>query len=50
MTKQELLDELERAAGQNGEGGHQNADWALIQYIDDREIEMAYTAVKKWYS
>jgi len=53
MTKGELLEilvNLQRSGG-DGEQGHIDADYALLDYINDLEIRAAYEAIPdRWYS
>ena len=50
MSKKELLEALAVCAGGYPEESHGEADAALLQYINDSEIEEAYGRIKKWYS
>lgn len=51
MTKEELIKRLEIcAAGGDTEAVHGYADDALIEYINDPEIQEAYAKVPKWYA
>lgn len=51
MTKQELLFKLEEINKiKDIEARHYEADKALIEYIDDKEISKIYFAVDKWYA
>ena len=51
MTKKELITQLDeiRAEG-DPEGGHIEADNALLAYIDDIEVTAAFKAIGKWYA
>ena len=49
--KEKLLHELDTLLKLNDpEGGHISADDALIEYINDPDIEKAYNKISKWYS
>lgn len=51
MTKQRLLRTLERLAeSDDTESAHSAADDALIAFINDEEIAIAYRAIPKWYA
>jgi len=51
MTKEELLKILEECAESfDNERAHADADKALIEYINDSDIEQAYKAIDKWYA
>jgi hypothetical protein len=51
VTKQELLDILKKCAEDlDPEVAHRDADGALLEYINDPEIEAAYRAITKWYA
>ncbi len=51
MTKEELIKRLEEcASGCDTEEDHGKADDALIEYINDPDIEQAYNRVHKWYA
>ena len=51
MTKKALLDKLRRLAkSDDTEGGHVNADAALLAYINDPDVSEAYHAIDKWYA
>ena len=51
MSKEELIARLEHIAeNHDTEAAHALADAALIEYINDSEIEKAYEAVDKWYA
>jgi hypothetical protein len=52
MTKQELLDKLAACANHDygPEAGHEDADEALIAFINDPEITEAFNNLEKWYS
>ena len=50
MTKEELIAVLQEIkASDSVYYGHEAADDALIEYISDREIALAYMAVPKWF-
>jgi hypothetical protein len=51
MTKEELL-ELLKVCAKHGdtEVAHQDADTALVSYINDPEIAEAYEQIDKWYA
>lgn len=46
-----LLDKL-RSAATNGdtEGGHLDADRALLEFINDAEVTAAYEEIPRWYA
>ena len=53
MTKQELvsiLTKLYNDGDYDQEEAHIDADNALIDYIDDVEIQKAYSRIGKWYA
>lgn len=54
MTKEELLDALRKLSGKrrgsDPEQDHAAADALLIEFIDDPDVAIAYTAVDKWYA
>ncbi len=55
MTKTTLLKELKKLesdinSGRDYESDHARADELLIQYINNKEIEIAYDKVGKWYA
>lgn len=51
MTKEELLKTL-KGCNNNGdmESNHIAADEALLEFINDKEIEEAYEDIEKWYA
>ena len=50
LTKAEALRVLEELTGADPELAHIEADEALINYINDKEIEKAFDEVPKWYA
>lgn len=52
MTRDELLEKLRSMKDSDGdpELDHSDADLAIIEYINDPEIEEAYRAIPKWYA
>jgi len=51
MTRQELLERLKEInENSDTEGGHIEADEALIEYINDEDIKKAYDDIRKWYA
>ncbi len=51
MKRQELLDTLrELQDSGDTEIAHHSADNALVEFINDKEIEDAYDQVPKWYA
>lgn len=51
MTKAELLAILKECAeSRDLEGAHGRADDALLAFIGDDEITIAFTAWEKWYA
>ena len=51
MSKEELLARLQeiKDTGKTVQG-HKDADDALIEYINDREIALAYAHIPKWFA
>ena len=55
MTKEELLQKLraiERGTPNkysDEEDDHKDADFALLEYINDPEITAAFDSINKWY-
>lgn len=46
-----LLDKLRNAATSGDtEGGHLDADQALLEFINDADITAAYEAIPRWYA
>jgi len=45
-----LLRELERCKHWDGETAHEKADRALLTYINDEDVTLAFDAVPGWYS
>lgn len=51
MTKDDLLAKLaEYAESNDEESAHYDADTAIIEYINDPEIAVAYEKIGKWYA
>lgn len=50
MTKEELLKELEKANRMDPESGHDYADEALLEFINDKDITDAFEKLEKWYA
>jgi hypothetical protein len=51
MTKEEVLRALARCKEDGDiEGGHIDADKALIEFINDPDITKAYATIPKWYA
>jgi hypothetical protein len=56
MTKQELIEELEKASkitfrGHiDPEAAHIKADELLLEYINDPEITEAFNKIERWYA
>lgn len=54
MSKEELLKELERLRLKSEKGdtetAHAEADAALLNFIQDRDVTTAYRLIRKWYS
>jgi hypothetical protein len=50
MTKRELLARLKECAEMDEEGGHYEADKALLEFIGDPEITKAFEALHRWYA
>lgn len=57
MTRDELLAKLLELAKETNQPGyvcleepHENADQALLTYIDDAEIRDAFNDIEKWYA
>lgn len=52
MTRDELLAALRKLQGEGGdrEANHEEADAALLEFINDKEITEAFDAIEKWYA
>jgi len=52
MTKDELLAKLHECATSkyDPETTHEDADEALVEYINDPEIAQAYLSLTRWYA
>lgn len=51
LKKDELIKILkDLATSDDYEAAHGLADWALVKYINDNEIEEVYDNVGKWYA
>lgn len=50
MTRDELLTLLKGLDGSDPEEEHVQADYALLEFIDDPEITAAFTALTRWYA
>lgn len=58
MNKKELIKKLNDLANEettsdnlrDAENWHIEADEALVEYIDDKNIESAYYKIGKWYA
>lgn len=51
LTKEELLAKLrELQAPSDPEIAHNEADDALLEFIDDVEVTEAFRKIKKWYA
>jgi hypothetical protein len=51
MTKEELLAKLrECQKGGDIEDDHYEADQALLEFINDKDVTEAYEAIEKWYA
>ena len=50
ISRKELLDKLEELREADPEIGHVEADEALLDYINDKEVEDAFEKIEKWYS
>lgn len=50
MLKSEILAVLQELTGADHELAHIEADEALLQYINDKDIEKAFEEVPRWYS
>lgn len=50
MTKDELLEILKDSKEHDAEISHEDADEALLKYINDPEITEAFMAMTRWYS
>ena len=48
MTKNELIDVLKQEG--DAEKRHEEADKALLEYINDPEITLAFYSMTRWYS
>jgi hypothetical protein len=51
MTKEELIERL-KALQHNSdpEDSHSQADLLLLEYINDHQVTMAFSAIQKWYA
>ena len=53
MTKEELilrLEEIHKTDEEDKEISHRQADKALLDFIDDIEVNYAYDEIDKWYA
>ena len=54
MTKEELLKRLAQIRndcnGRDEEQGHSEADKALIEYVNDKDITRAFNRIDKFYA
>lgn len=52
MTKTELIARLDDLSvnGHDTEKDHKDADGLLLDYINDKEVAIAYNSIPKWYS
>lgn len=50
MTKAELLEKLRACNTGDEEVDHANADDALLEFINDPEVTVAFEAIDKWYA
>ena len=50
MTKTELLNKLQECQNEDTEGGHLDADRALLEYINDEDVTVAFKNISKWYA
>jgi hypothetical protein len=51
MAKLIMLQDRKTKSGRyvDAEGNHEDADAALIEYINDPEIKVVYESLTKWY-
>jgi hypothetical protein len=49
MTKNELLEVLVDYKNDIPDEGHQQADIALLKYINDPDITTAFLEIERWY-
>lgn len=51
MTKEELIAKLkEIALNSDTEVAHVDADAALLEFINDKDVTKAFDAIDKWYA
>ena len=50
MTKEELIARLNELLQEDKEIAHEEADRALIAYINEAEIRAAYDKIAKWHA
>jgi hypothetical protein len=50
MTKEELLEKLRSFNTGDSEVDHINADDALLEFINDPEVTVAFEAIEKWWA
>lgn len=50
MDKEEIIKELKKLISRDIEDNHWNADSLLLKFINDKEIQEAYTDIDKWYA
>jgi hypothetical protein len=49
MTKFELLEALNDYRNDRPDYGHEQADMALLKYINDPDITTAFLEIERWY-
>ena len=49
ITKEQLLEMLEKCNDNDAESGHIEADNYLLDYIDDEKVRKAFDELHKWY-
>ena len=50
MEIQELITKLKKLKTGDEEINHRQADWLLLQYINNPEVEEAFESIHKWYA
>ncbi len=47
---EKLIEDLKKCAKLGEQDGHFQADWLLLEFIDDERVIDAFTDIDKWYS
>ena len=51
ITKEELLEKLRELSNRGDtEDSHSEADFLLLDYINDEEIREAFVKIERWYA